>query len=181
MPRIPALNPATAEGEARDLMEAVRKNIGMVPNLMRTMANQPAVLNAYVQFGEALSKGAFDAKTREAIALTVAGANSCDYCASAHSAISGMLKVHTDEIAANLAGQSLDGKLDAALNFTDIVVSKRGMVSNEDIRDIKAAGYGDSDIVEIIANVALNTMTNYINHVAETEIDFPAVKTRAAA
>ena len=142
------------------------------------MANQPAVLEAFLALGGALAKGAFDPKTREAIALAVAGANSCDYCASAHSAISRSLKVDPKEIEHRLAGRSDDPKLQALLLFARKIVDSRGLVSDVDIAAVKAAGYDDAAITEVTANVVANIFTNYINHVADTEIDFPVVRTR---
>ena len=176
MPRIQAIDPAQAHGRARELLDGVQKKLGITPNLMRTMANQPAVLDAYLRFGDALGQGGFDARAREAIALATAGANACDYCASAHSAISRSLKVEPAEIEARLAGRSADPKLQAALSFARAVVAKRGLVTDADLAAARQAGHGDGAIVEIVANVALNILTNYINHVARTEIDFPVVE-----
>lgn len=179
MSRIQAVDPAVAEGRARDLLDGVRKKLGVAPNVMRVMANQPAVLEGYLRLGEALAQGAFDAKAREAVALTVAGANACDYCASAHSAISRSLKVEPAEIEAHLAGRSADPRLDAALAFARRVVEARGEVSDADIAAARAAGHDDAAIVEIVALVAANILTNYLNHVARTVIDFPAVSASA--
>lgn len=175
MPRIASLAPATATGRAKDLLDAVKQKLGITPNLMRVMANQPAVLDGYLKFGEALGQGSFDAKSREAIALATAGANACGYCASAHAAISQGMKVDAAEIEARLAGRSADPKLAAALAFARAVVAKRGEVSDADLAAVRAAGHGDAAIVEIVGNVVLNILTNYMNHVAQTEIDFPVV------
>jgi len=177
MSRLNSVNPETATGRAAELLGAVKANMGAVPNLTKVMANQPAVLDAFLGLGDALSKGSFDPKTREAIALTVAGANRCDYCASAHSAISQSLKVEQSEIDLRLKGQSEDAKLAALLTFANTVVTKQGRVSDEDLSAIRAAGYDDGAIAEVTAHVAANIFTNYINHVAQTDIDFPVVKT----
>jgi AhpD family alkylhydroperoxidase len=139
------------------------------------MANAPAVLKAYLAFGDAISHGRFDAKSREAIALTVAGANNCEYCASAHTAFSKSLKVEDAEIGRRLDGRSSDPALDAALQFAGKLVDKRGFVSDDDIADVRAAGFDDGAVVELVANVAANILTNYLNHVGQTEIDFPKV------
>jgi uncharacterized peroxidase-related enzyme len=181
MSRLNAINPDTATGKAAELLDTVKANLGSVPNLTRVMANQPAVLEAFLALGGALAKGAFDPKTREAIALAVAGANSCDYCASAHSAISRSLKVDPAEIEHRLAGRSDDPKLHALLLFARKIVDRQGLVSDADIADVKAAGYDDAAITEVTANVVANIFTNYINHVADTEIDFPVVRTRDVA
>ncbi len=175
MPRLPAIDPATAVGEAKELLDAVQKKLGATPNVVRTMANAPAALKAYLSFGEALAGGRFNAKNREAFALAVAGANDCEYCAAAHSAISGSLKVDGAEIDLRLAGHSSDAALDAALVFARKVVEKRGFVSDDDLATVRAAGHDDGAIAEIVAHVVANIFTNYINHIAETEIDFPRV------
>lgn len=175
MSRITAVDPATATGEAKELLDAVQKKMGMAPNIIRVLANEPAALKAYLAFGDSLATGRFDAKTREAFALTTAGANDCGYCASAHTALSKALKVDDGEITSRLNGRSGDPRLDAALVFARQVVDKRGFVSDDDIAAIRAGGHDDGAIVEIVANVVANILTNYINHVAETEIDFPKV------
>jgi len=178
MSRLNSVNPDTATGPAAELLGAVKDNMGMVPNLTKVMANQPAVLAAFLGLGDALSKGSFDPKTREAIALTVAGANACDYCASAHSAVSQSLKVEQSEIDLRLEGSSADAKLAALLSFASAIVEKRGLVSDADIAAVRNAGYDDGAIAEVTAQVAANIFTNYINHVAQTDIDFPVVTTR---
>ncbi|NJM33971.1 MAG: carboxymuconolactone decarboxylase family protein [Rhodomicrobium sp.] len=175
MQRIASIEPANAQGQSKELLDAVKSKLGIVPNLTKVMANEPAVLNGYLSFSGALAGGTFDAKTREALALAVAGANSCGYCASAHSAISKNLKVPEDEITRRLTGHASDPKLDAALVFARQVVAKKGLVSDADMSAVRAAGNSDAEIVEIIGNVVLNLLTNYINHVADTAIDFPVV------
>ncbi|MEO1092303.1 MAG: carboxymuconolactone decarboxylase family protein [Pseudomonadota bacterium] len=183
MPRLTPVDPATATGEAKELLDGVKKKLGMTPNVIRTIANAPSALQAYLAINETLAKGRFDAKTREAFALAVAGANACEYCASAHTALSKSLKVDDIEIARRLDGHSNDPALDAALVFASTVVEKRGLVSDDDVAAVRAAGHDDGAIAEIVANVVANIFTNYVNHIAETEIDFPKVelaKTKAA-
>lgn len=173
MSRIAIVDPGTSRGQAKALLESVRQAHGTVPNVARVMANQPVVLEGYLGFADALSRGGFDARTRLALALTVAGANACGYCASAHAAASLALKVDRDEIERQLAGASRDPGLDAGLRFARAVVAKRGLVSDHDLARVRSAGYSDSQITEIVANVALNLLTNYVNHVADTDVDFP--------
>lgn len=175
MSRIPAVDPATATGEAKDLLDAVQKKLGFAPNLLRVLANAPSALKTYLGISESLGQGRFDAKSREAIALAVAGANACAYCASAHSAISASLKVDPDEITRRLGGHASDAKLDAALVFARAVVDKKGLVSDADLAAVRAAGHDDGAVLEIVANVVGNILTNYVNHVADTDIDFPKV------
>ena len=176
MSRIETVNPTLATGKARELLDAVKSKLGMTPNLMRVMANSPAVLDAYLKFSGSLGSGDLPAKTREQIALAVGQANSCDYCLSAHSAIGKMVGLTAEQILEGRRGSSAEPTTDAVLRFARQLVDKRGKVSDADLAAVRSAGWNDGAIAEIVANVALNIFTNYFNHVAETEIDFPRVE-----
>ncbi len=181
MARINPIDPGMAEGKAKTLLDGVQKRFGVIPNMKRTMDQSPAVLDAYLGFGKALGAGTLDAPLREQIALTVAGANSCDYCAAAHTAIGSILGLDGSELSANLNSFSSDPKIEAALIFARRIVDERGWVSDEDMQRVRDAGYTDGEIVEIIAVVALNTFSNYFNHIAQSEIDFPPVRVGESA
>ena len=173
---------ADAPAASRVLLEAVHKQLGSVPNLFRLVGNSPAALAGYLGMSGALAKGALPAATRERIALAVAELNGCDYCLSAHSYLGkNLAKLDDAEITANRAGASHDAQADAALRFVTQVVRQRGRVSDDDLRSVRAAGYDDVQIIEIVQHVALNTWTNYLNNVAQTEVDFPVVTARKAA
>lgn len=174
--RIKTLNPETTTGEAKELFDAVNKKVGFVPNLIKVFGNSPATLKAYLSLGELAGSGNFTAKFREQLALAIGEANSCNYCLSAHSAIGKMNGLTEDEIENNRQGVATDSKVQVGLNFAQNVTRNRGVVSNEEIAEVKAAGYNDEDILEIVLNVVSNTLTNYVNHIAETEIDFPKVE-----
>jgi len=168
--------------KSRALLEAVSKQLGVVPNLFRLVANSPQALEGYLALMGALSNGALPAPTRERIALAVAEVNGCSYCLSAHTYLGkNLAKLDDAEIAANRSGASNDPKADAAVRFAVKVARERGHVSDGDVRALKAAGYDDAQTIEIVQHVALNTWTNYINEVAKTEIDFPVVTARRAA
>jgi uncharacterized peroxidase-related enzyme len=183
MSRLPI--PATiadAPAPAQPMLEAVKKQIGVVPNLFRLVANSPAALEGYLGLSGALGKGRLPAATRERIALAVAEINGCSYCLSAHTHFGKTFaKLDDAELAANRNGGSNDPKADAAVRFAAKVATARGHVSDEDVRAVKMAGYDDAQLIEIVQHVALNTWTNYINEVAKTEIDFPVVTARANA
>jgi uncharacterized peroxidase-related enzyme len=183
MSRIPI--PATidaAPAAARPLLEAVKTQLGVVPNLFRLVSNSPAALEGYLGLSGALSKGALLAPTRERIALAVAEINGCDYCLSAHTYLGkNLAKLDDAEMTANRNGASNDPKADAALRFAAKIARERGHVSDEDVRAVKLAGYDDAQVIEIVLHVALNTWTNYINGVAQTDIDFPVITARKAA
>lgn len=169
--------PAAAQAQ----LAMVNKQLGVVPNLFRLVANSPAALEGYLGMSGALAKGTLSAQTRERIALAVAQINGCNYCLSAHSYLGkNLAKLSDAEIAANRHGGSLDPKADAAVRFATQVVRERGHVSDTDVRAVRMAGYDDAQIIEIVQHVALNTWTNYINEVAKTEIDFPEVHALAA-
>jgi uncharacterized peroxidase-related enzyme len=183
MSRIPT--PATIDAApvaSRPLLEAVKKQLGVVPNMFRLIANSAAALEGYLGLSGALNKGALPAATRERIALAVAQINGCDYCLSAHAYLGrNLAKLDDAEITANRNGTSTDSKAAAAVRFAVAVVRERGHVSEEDLRAVRSAGYDDAQVIEIVLHVALNTWTNYINMVGNTEIDFPVVAARKAA
>jgi uncharacterized peroxidase-related enzyme len=183
MSRLPI--PATIESApaaSQLMLEAVKKQLGVVPNLFRLVANSPAALEGYLGMNGALGKGALPAATRERIALAVAEINGCSYCLSAHTYLGkNVAKLDDAEMTANRNGASNDPKADAAVRFAAKVTKQRGHVSSDDVFSVKAAGYTDEQVIEIVQHVALNTWTNYINEVAKTEIDFPVVDVRMAA
>jgi uncharacterized peroxidase-related enzyme len=181
MPRLNAVNPAEATGKAKELLDGVQAKLGIIPNLMRTLANSPAALQAYLDFGAALTTGKLDAKMREQIALTVAQANSCGYCLSAHTAIGKMIGLSEDDILASREAHSPETKRNAGLRFAQALVVQRGEVSDAAVKQVKTAGYTEGEIAEIVAHVALNILTNYFNHVAQTEVDFPKVNLNLVA
>ncbi len=176
MPRIQPIELDKAQPKAKALLEGVHKSLGITPNGMRTMAQSPATLEAYLGFGKALSGASVSPQLREQIALTVAGENACNYCASAHTALGTKLGVDTDELAANLKGLSRDPKTKAALEFARRIVIERGWVSDDDLRRVREAGYTEGEITEIIAVVSQNIFSTYFNHIADTDVDFPRVE-----
>jgi uncharacterized peroxidase-related enzyme len=177
MSRLTALNPETTTGKSKDLFKAIESKLGMVPNMMRTMGNSPAVLNGYLAFSGALGEGTIGGKLGELIALTVANANSCEYCNAAHSFIGEKLvHIDTNSIANAREGKSADSKIQAALDFSRTIVEKRGLVNDADVDLLKDAGYNEAAIAEIIAHVGLNLFTNYFNNAAKVVVDFPSVE-----
>jgi uncharacterized peroxidase-related enzyme len=176
MTRLQPLNPETATGKTKELFNAVQGKLGAVPNMMRTMANSDAVLEGYLNLSGALAKGKLGAKTGELIALAVGESNACDYCLAAHTFIGEkLLKTDASVMEAARAGASSDAKTQAILQLSKTLVSKSGNVSDADINSAKAAGITDAEIAETVAHVALNIFTNYFNHTANTEVDFPVV------
>ena len=180
MQRLEALNPDTAAGKTKEMMNMIQSKYGMVPNLTRTLANSPAVLGTYLGFG-ALDKGALSPTLREQIALTVAEINDCNYCRAAHTAIGKMVGLSDEQAIDSRRATAVDSKEEAALQFAKAVVEKQGWVTDTDVAKVRDAGYTDEDVTEIVAHVLKNIFTNYFNHVARVEIDFPAVPELATA
>jgi uncharacterized peroxidase-related enzyme len=176
MARVTQISPQAATGRAKELFDAVNSKLGVVPNMARAMANSPAVLDGYLQLSGALGEGSLSARYREQIALAVAQTNGCGYCLAAHSAIGRMVGLTDDQIRDSRLGTAVDPKADALVRFALKVANARGRVNDSDIDDVRAAGFDNAAIAEVVANVALHVFTNYFNLVAETDLDFPKAK-----
>lgn len=175
MQRLKAIDPSAAEGGARELLEDVRRKLGVAPKFVRTMANSPVVLEGYLNLAGALSKGTLSAKLREQIALVVGEMNGCEYCVPAHTSIGKMVGLTEDAILDSRRGMGETSKDQAALQFARGVVLSRGRVKDHEVDYLRTLRFTDGEIAEIVGNVALNLFTNYFNHVAGTEVDFPSV------
>jgi uncharacterized peroxidase-related enzyme len=181
MSRIQPVAAESASPETQTLLGEVKAKFGMTPNVMATMGHSAAVLEGYLNFSGALAKGVLSARLREQIALAVGQANSCEYCLSAHTASGKRIGLSTEEMANNRRGVASDPKAAVALRFAQDLVIQRGEVDDAALRRLRGAGYTETEIVEIVANVAVNIFTNYFNHVAQTDVDFPRVTPALAA
>lgn len=174
MARLKQIAPETASDEqVRRLLATVQAKLGLVPNMTRAMANAPVVLDGYLQLSGALGKGTLSARLREQLSLAVAQANGCDYCLAAHSAVGRMVGLTAEQIRDSRQGTAVDPKADALIHFALEVLRTRGRVSDADLADVRAAGFGDGVLAEVVAHVALDVFTNYFNNVARTDLDFP--------
>ncbi|MFG0606989.1 carboxymuconolactone decarboxylase family protein [Vibrio mimicus] len=168
----PVSNP---QGEAAVTLNAIKQKIGMVPNLYATVAHSSTVLNAYLAFSEALSQGRLTAKQRELIALAVGQANACQYCLSAHTMISRSTGLSDDQILAARQGAAANALDNALVQLAVSLVKQRGVIADEQLEAARVQGVDEGLIFEVLAQVSANTFTNYANHVAGTDIDFPKV------
>jgi uncharacterized peroxidase-related enzyme len=175
MPRLQPVTKATADATTTNLLETVEKKMGMIPNIISTMANSPAVANAYLGFSQSLSTGSLSPRLREQIALVVGETNRCGYCVAAHTALGKGAGLSEQETCDARRARAADNKERAVLEFARAMVNERGFVTDDHVQQVRDAGYNDGEIAEIVGNVALNIFTNYFNHVAETEVDFPIV------
>lgn len=167
MARIHIVNPQTAQGEAA--------------NFLRVLANSPAALGAFLGLHQIAEHGALDLPTRERIAVALAEQNGCQYCLSAHSAIGRKAGLSGDEIDANREGTSHDAKAAAAVAFARALVENKGDVTQAELDAVRAAGYGEAEIVEIIVHVGMNLLTNILGRASRVDIDFPKVELKKAA
>jgi uncharacterized peroxidase-related enzyme len=173
--RIESVDPTTATGTNKKFFDALQSSLGLIPNMTRAMAQSPAVLEGYILLSGALGKGSLGRKLGEELALALAGANHCDYCASAHSVLGKLAGLDASQVSSALKAAAADPKTAVALHFAKTLVEKRGQISNADFQNVRSAGFTEGEIAEIVAHVALNVFTNYFNNVANTEIDFPKV------
>ena len=176
MSRINLVDPNSATVASGELLGEIRSAFGITPNMFRAVANSPAALaSMWGSFG-ALGNGRLGAKLGEQIAVAVADRNDCHYCLAAHTALGRKAGATADEMASAQRGKSSDPKTAAALTFAQKLVEARGQITDADVRALRDAGYDDQDVVEIIAHVALNLFTNYINVALAVPVDFPGVK-----
>jgi uncharacterized peroxidase-related enzyme len=175
MSRIEPLDPEKAQGKARELLAAIKTKSGRVPNIFKTMAHSPVALQAYLGLSGAFADAKLPLKVREQIALAVGEDNQCHYCVAAHSAIGKLSGLTPDEIEEGRRAKSRDPKTDAILRFAKRLSANRGNITDPELAEARKAGCSDEEILEIIAAVSLNLFTNYINHVADTAVDFPQV------
>jgi uncharacterized peroxidase-related enzyme len=167
---------------SKPLLAAVHKQLGVVPNLMKLVGHSPAALEGYLSLNGALNKGKLNVQLRERIALAVAEFNGCDYCLSAHDYLGrNVAKLSDAELSAARDGHSQDAQANAALQFARRVAETHGRVADTDIAVLRAAGFDEAGVIEIVVTVALNVLTNYVNNVALTDIDFPEVNAKLAA
>ena len=172
MPLLQPLTLETADEEGRELLGQVQKKYGFVPNLLGNLAHAPKTAQAYLTLGELLGETSFDATEQQVVLLAVSRYNRCEYCVGAHSAISAMQNLPADVIASIRDDQPIaDEKLEALRAFTTKVVDQRGWLSEADSDAFLAAGYDQRQILEVILGVAMKTISNYTNHIAETELD----------
>ncbi len=181
MARIQPLDPRSATGESRDLLDGIAQKNAKAVNVQRVIAHSPAALQAYLGINGALAQGSLSPELRERIALAVAQENDCGYCLAAHTFMGGRAGLSAEEIEAARRGEAGDAKERVIVEFAQTIVRERANVSDADVQHLRDAGLSEGEIVETVANVVLNIFTNYINHVADTPVDFPAAQGLAAA
>ncbi|MBO1015817.1 carboxymuconolactone decarboxylase family protein [Achromobacter sp. SD115] len=181
MSRVPLIDASSASADRKALLTQIHGAFGATPNMFKAVANSPAALQSMWGAFGALGGGVIPAKLGEQIAVAVADRNACEYCLAAHTALGRKAGASAEEMSAAQGGDAADPKTATALRFALKLVEARGQVSEADVQAVRAAGYSDQEIVEILAHVALNLFTNYVNVAFAVPVDFPGVKLRRAA
>ena len=181
MNRVPLVDRNATTADRKALLDSIHTAFGATPNMFRAVANSPAALKSMWSAFGALGSSVIATKLGEQIAVAVADRNSCDYCLAAHTALGRKAGASAEEMQDAQAGESADAKTQAGLRFALKLVNDRGQVGDADVQALRTVGFGDEEIVEILAHVALNLFTNYVNVAFAVPVDFPAVKLRRAA
>jgi uncharacterized peroxidase-related enzyme len=171
MGRLAMIDPATATGRAKELYEGPLK--GKKSLMFRSMANSPSAVEMYLSMAQALKGGVLSDKEREVIQLAVGQATGCEYCLAAHTFMGKKAGLSDEQVLEARRGQMKDAKLGAAARLALAIHEKKGVVSDADLAAVRAAGFGDGAIAEIVAAYALAIYTNYFNHVNQTALDMP--------
>jgi uncharacterized peroxidase-related enzyme len=175
--RLAAVDPATTTGKTKELLDFVQQRTGRIPNMVRLMANSPAALGAYLAMASAFRDGVLPAEQRDLVAVAVAEASGCDYTLSAVCTLARSGGRAESDIAAARRAEASDAKTTAALRFAVRLVEKQGHVTDTDVAVLRAMGFADGEIAEIVAVVILNLYRSYFNLMARPEVDFPLVTT----
>jgi uncharacterized peroxidase-related enzyme len=178
MSRIVPVVSSNVDAKVAATLSQVKASLGMVPNLFATLAHAPVALDGYLSLSKMLSRGHLSAAQREIVALAVGQENECQYCLSAHTVMANAAGVSEADALKARAADGTDPFERALGSLAKKIVRQRGHVADEDIENARKAGIDDGLMMEVVANVAVNTLTNYANELAGTEIDFPLVEVK---
>ncbi len=169
----------TAPEAAQPILQAALKGYGFIPNLYGAMAEAPAILEGYTTLSKIFGRADLSETERQIILMTNNRLNGCEYCMAAHTTLSQMAGVSNDIIEALRNDMPIaDNKLEALRQFAMAINVSRGWPSDAQIDAFLAAGFTRKTILEVILGTALKTMSNYTNHVAETDLDAAFVPNR---
>ena len=173
MARLPIITHEKADEATKKTYDAIASKFGMVPNIFKGMANSPVTLNAYLKLDELIAGGSFTPVEQDIVRITVSQYNKCSYCLAAHTG--GLLakKVSKEEILQIRKGAPTDPKHAALVSFTLKVIETKGFVSDSDIAEFKKAGFSDVHAAEIAVIIAQKTLSNFFNHINDTDLDLP--------
>lgn len=171
---LPPTNLQTTEGRTKEVLEAGKKSAGGIPNMYAGMANVPALLDTYLHGYQLFrNESGFTPAEQELVFLSIARVNECTYCVAAHSFIAGAVSKTPEQAVQAVRNDAPieDAKLAALSTFTQTMVSSRGKPTPDQLDAFLAAGYSESNVLEIILAIAVKTISNYSNHVLHTPVD----------
>lgn len=176
MTHFPLIEPETASGKAAELLTQVQKSLGSTPNMTKAMANSPTLLKTYLALFSAVGTGTLPAAVRQRLAIATAQLNGCEYCLSSHTYIgANITKIDASELENARKGESADPHVAALLKLSNTIAESGGDVADTEIAAAREAGVTDEEIGELMANLALNILTNYFNIMARVDNDWPVV------
>jgi alkylhydroperoxidase family enzyme len=173
MQRVQSVQPEHAHGRASELLTTVKETFGVVPNAVMVMANSSAVLESYLAFTTAMGRATIGEKLYHQIKLATSEVNASPYCTSLLCAVGPRAGLTPNDLMEGRSAMATDTRTDAALKFAKIVLETKGQIGDDALRPVRRAGFGDAEIVEIVASVVVGCFTNFLNNVAETALDIP--------
>ena len=176
MSRLIPMQTNGAGSELKPSLKSSRLKLDEAPRFLQVLANSPASLRAYLRADAALVRGQLTPRQRQQVALAVAEINGSSHSLSARYDTRKSLGLTHQEVQLARNAAAADPKADTMLRFTRAVVLQRGDISDEDFQELGKAGFTDAQIIEIVANIALNIFSDYFNSVAKTEVDFPLLQ-----
>jgi alkylhydroperoxidase family enzyme len=176
MQRVQLIQPEQAQGRTKELLATVEQAFGVVPNAAKVMASSPAVLESFLALSTLMGRATIGNKLHHQVKLAASEANACSYCTSLLCAIGPTAGLTTADLVEGRSATARDARTDAALKFARAVLDTKGKVSDDDLRMVRRAGFGDAEIVEIVASVVVGCFTNFLNNVAETALDIPEAR-----
>ncbi len=165
---------SSAPEASRPTLAMAEKTFGFVPNLFGVLAESPAAIEAYASINNALNKCSLTPIEQQVATLTISARSGCHYCMAAHSTIAQMVKM-PENILAELRNQQslLDPKLEALRVFTLSALQYQGMIPEKELNAFMSSGYDRQHVLDVITIIALKTLSNYTNHIANTPVDEP--------
>ena len=165
-------NLESAPEESKELLEKSKKAYGMIPGLHGVLAGAPGILDAYQKLHELFVDSSFNNEELTVVWQSINVEHECHYCVPAHTGIAKMMKVD-DAITEALRNETKleDSKLEALRTMTLKIVRNRGNATQEDLEAFYEAGYGERQVLEIILGLSQKTISNYVNHIANTPVD----------
>jgi len=173
MSRLNVVTDEKAQGRVRELYDGLKKAVGKVPNIYQGVGNSPAALGALLQIGETLRQASLSGAETEAVKLVVAQTYGCNYCLAAHTMVGKKAGLTEEQTIAIRRGTVDQPKLSALVRFVNKAVQPAGRITDEELKAIRAAGFGDGQIAEILMVLAQTVFTTLFNRVHQTAVDFP--------